>query len=150
MVKVDCDPAQVIVNHASFRVRLAQSPRPARAFADTLRVPAVAGAVEPRGRRRAPVVWTGRSAPGDAGATGLLQAVRNSTATADRYDTGATQVIPRVDLDHGPSFDGSSYDGPDTAPTGCERAKSRSGSASAHGCRELSHFTMEPRSPPSK
>ncbi|EDY48059.1 integral membrane protein [Streptomyces clavuligerus] len=117
MVKVDCDPAQVIVNHASFRVRLAQSPRPARAFADTLRVPAVAGAVEPRGRRRAPVVWTGRSAPGDAGATGLLQAVRNSTATADRYDTGATQVIPRVDLDHGPSFDGSSYDGPDTAPT---------------------------------
>ncbi|MER6916325.1 DoxX family membrane protein [Streptomyces sp. NPDC000594] len=102
MVKVDCDPAQVIVNHASFRVRLAQSPRPARAFADTLRVPAVAGA---GARRRAPVVWTGRTEPGDAGATGLLQAVRNSTATtAERgggYDAGATQVIPRIDLGPG-------------------------------------------------
>ncbi|MGW4205843.1 DoxX family membrane protein, partial [Streptomyces sp. NPDC004726] len=105
MVKVHCDPAQVIVNHASFRVRLAPSPspRPVRAGADTARVPAA-------GRRRAPVVWTGRSAPGDAGATGLLQAVRNNTAlaTAEReyasgygggYDgAGTTQVIPRVGL----------------------------------------------------
>ncbi|WP_406304272.1 DoxX family membrane protein [Streptomyces sp. NBC_00885] len=112
MVKVDCDPAQVIVNHASFRVRLAQSPRPAR-------IPVAGAAV----RRRAPVVWSGRSAPGDVGATGLLQAVRNSTAERDAfgadafdrgaldsggydsggfdggaYDTGATQVIPRLDL----------------------------------------------------
>ncbi|MYZ41124.1 MULTISPECIES: DoxX family protein, partial [unclassified Streptomyces] len=31
------------------------------------------------GRRRAPVVWSGKSAPGDPGATGLLQAVRNSS-----------------------------------------------------------------------
>ncbi|MFD9014571.1 hypothetical protein ACFV0A_36790, partial [Streptomyces sp. NPDC059552] len=35
MVKVPCDPAQVIVNHASFRVRLAPSPsarsKPAKA-----------------------------------------------------------------------------------------------------------------------
>ncbi|MFI6288023.1 DoxX family membrane protein [Streptomyces sp. NPDC051018] len=116
MIKVHCDPAQVIVNHASFRVQLAQSPRPARAQADTARIPAVAAAgAAGRGpapaRRRAPVVWSGRSAPGDAGATGLLQAVRNSTATAtverdtyggsgyDGYDTGGTtQVIPRVDL----------------------------------------------------
>ncbi|MEV0775654.1 DoxX family membrane protein [Streptomyces sp. NPDC050428] len=121
MVKVDCDPAQVIVNHASFRVKLAsnQRPSPARATADTARIPAMSG----RGgaaRRRTPVVWSGRSAPGDLGATGLLQAVRNSSATASGggaalaeapggpYDmgaTGSTQVIPRIDL------------GDDTMPT---------------------------------
>lgn len=105
MIKVDCDPAQVIVNHASFRVRLAQSPRPARSFADTARVPVVGAGVA---RRRAPVVWSGRSAPGDVGATGLLQAVRNTTADRDPYDRdpyehegydpGSTQVIPRVDV----------------------------------------------------
>ncbi|MFE7134958.1 DoxX family membrane protein [Streptomyces sp. NPDC057638] len=103
MIKVDSDPAQVIVNHASFRVQLAQKPRPARALADTARIPVVrAGAPA---RRRPPVVWSGRSAPGDTGATGLLRAVRNSTATAERAahggdprDAGATQVIPRVDL----------------------------------------------------
>ncbi len=103
MVKVDCDPAQVIVNHASFRVQLAQSPRPARALADTARIPAV-GAAGRVVRRRAPVVWSGRSAPGDAGATGLLQAMRNTTAERDSYgggyggyEAGATQVIPRID-----------------------------------------------------
>ncbi|MGW6460726.1 DoxX family membrane protein [Streptomyces sp. NPDC055078] len=114
MLKVDCDPAQVIVNHASFRVQLAQSPRPARAPGGAARVPAGGTALR---RRAAPVVWSGKSAPGDAGATGLLQAVRNSTVTTeDRayernaaggghddygregYDSGATQVIPRVEL----------------------------------------------------
>ncbi|MFF8959385.1 DoxX family membrane protein [Streptomyces sp. NPDC014894] len=102
MIKVDCDPAQVIVNHASFRVQLAQRPRPARAMADTAMIPGAAV------RRRAPVVWSGRSAPGDSGATGLLQAVRNSTATAERdgyapHDAGSTQVIPRVRLPEGAS-----------------------------------------------
>ncbi|MFF8845712.1 DoxX family membrane protein [Streptomyces sp. NPDC015127] len=95
MVKVDCDPAQVIVNHASFRVQLAQSPRPARALADTSRLASVGAGTA---RRRAPVVWSGRSAPGDSGATGLLQAVRNSTLEHDPYNTGATQVMPRIDL----------------------------------------------------
>lgn len=116
MVKVDCDPAQVIVNHASFRVKLASSqrPSPARATADTARIPAMSGGPG-AARRRAPVVWSGRSEPGDLGATGLLQAVRNSSATAalaeapgGPYDTGATgntQVIPRIDL------------GDDTMPT---------------------------------
>ncbi|MEV8365232.1 DoxX family protein [Streptomyces niveus] len=119
MVKVDCDPAQVIVNHASFRVKLASSqrPSPARATADTARIPAMSGGGG-AARRRAPVVWSGRSAPGDLGATGLLQAVRNSSvrgagaALAEvpggPYDTGAsgnTQVIPRIDL------------GDDTMPT---------------------------------
>jgi uncharacterized membrane protein YphA (DoxX/SURF4 family) len=107
MLKVDCDPAQVIVNHASFRVKLASPQRAgtARALTVTARIPAMSGAA----RRRAPVVWSGKSEPGDPGATGLLQAVRNSSAVraggayhdaAGRgYDTGATQVIPRLELD---------------------------------------------------
>ncbi|MDX2395315.1 MULTISPECIES: DoxX family membrane protein [unclassified Streptomyces] len=105
MVKVPCDPAQVIVNHASFRVRLAPSPsarsKPANApgRAPVLGVAAVAAAGATR--RRAPVVWSGRSAPGDAAATGgLLQAVRESGRGHDEYDGGSTQVIPRVDLAH--------------------------------------------------
>ncbi|MGW7417126.1 hypothetical protein ACWGIG_32235, partial [Streptomyces sp. NPDC054863] len=49
MVKVPCDPAQVIVNHASFRVQLApsQSARPsvARGALDrTAMIPALSGA----------------------------------------------------------------------------------------------------------
>src|ERR1044072_2349109 len=77
MVKVPSDPAQIIVNHASFRVQLgastrrAQSPRIARhliADEDTARMPAAGAA----GRRR-PVVWSGRSAPDDTGAHRLLQ-----------------------------------------------------------------------------
>ncbi|QIP85846.1 DoxX family protein [Streptomyces sp. Tu 2975] len=99
MVKVDCDPAQVIVSHASFRVQLARSPRPARAVADTARLAPLAGAGAAGRPRRAPVVWSGRSAPGDSGATGLLQAVRNSTLEHEAYTAGATQVMPRVDLD---------------------------------------------------
>jgi uncharacterized membrane protein YphA (DoxX/SURF4 family) len=97
MVKVDCDPAQVIVSHASFRVQLSQSPRPARALANSARLAPLAGAAP--ARRRAPVVWSGRSAPGDSGATGLLQAVRNSTMEHDAYSAAATQVLPRVALD---------------------------------------------------
>ncbi|MFD9334124.1 DoxX family membrane protein [Streptomyces sp. NPDC060028] len=105
MVKVPCDPAQVIVNHASFRVRLAPSasarPKPAGAPG---RVPALGGALvgaaAGAGRRR-PVVWSGKSAPGDAAATGgLLQAVRDNSRGHDEFDGGATQVIPRIDLAH--------------------------------------------------
>ncbi|MER7465744.1 DoxX family protein [Streptomyces sp. NPDC097981] len=107
MVKVPCDPAQVIVNHASFRVRLAPSPsarsKPVNAPG---RVPVLGGAVVAAGvgRRRAPVVWSGRSAPGDTAAMGgLLQAVREHGRGYDGYDEGdggATQTIPRVDLAH--------------------------------------------------
>lgn len=105
MVKVDSDPAQVIVNHASFRVRLA--PAKAPTFAGNPRVAAFAGAAAAGAAgggapRRRPVVWTGKSAPG---ATGLLQAVRESSvstldpATAGHagLDTGVTQAIPRID-----------------------------------------------------
>ncbi|MFF9626352.1 DoxX family membrane protein [Streptomyces griseosporeus] len=108
MVKVPSDPAQIIVNHASFRVQLgasarrAQSPRIARhlsATDDTARMPAVgAAAGAAAGARRRPVVWSGRSAPDDTGAHRLLQAVRaGSVAHAEPADAGATQVIPRVD-----------------------------------------------------
>ncbi|CAM5543559.1 DoxX family membrane protein OS=Streptomyces tendae OX=1932 GN=GUR47_26140 PE=4 SV=1 [Streptomyces tendae] len=113
MVKVPSDPAQVIVNHASFRVqfgasaRRTQSPRIARhlsATQNTARVPAAPAA----GRRRA-VVWSGRSDPDDTGAHRLLQAVRagaghhtDDPAAEHSGDAGATQVIPRVDLDGGP------------------------------------------------
>ncbi|MFF4400480.1 DoxX family membrane protein [Streptomyces sp. NPDC001480] len=102
MVKVPSDPAQVIVNHASFRVQLGastrrtQSPRIARhpsATADTGRIPAAGAA------RRRPVVWSGRSAPDDTGAHRLLQAVRGGSvrhAEEAVTDAGATQVIPRV------------------------------------------------------
>ncbi|WP_426500178.1 DoxX family membrane protein [Streptomyces sp. D54] len=107
MTKVDSDPAQVIVNHASFRVRLApgQRARLRGAPAETARIPAMSGAGG--GRRRAPVVWSGKSAPGDPGATGLLQAVRNSTAghldaglggaSGGGHGAGATQVIPLLE-----------------------------------------------------
>ncbi|MER8003331.1 DoxX family protein [Streptomyces sp. NPDC095613] len=125
MLKVDCDPAQVIVNHASFRVKLAspQRPGPARPArgargADTARVPALRGAGG-GARRRAPVVWSGKSEPGDPAASGLLQAVRNSSAgfragsqsqaagapsrggsgAALTHEAGATQVIPRIGFD---------------------------------------------------
>lgn len=105
MVKVPCDPAQVIVNHASFRVRLAPSPsarsKPANAPG---RAPVLGGAVVAAAgatRRRAPVVWSGKAAPGDGAAMGgLLQAVREAGRGIDEYDGGATQVIPRIDLAH--------------------------------------------------
>ncbi|MFC9626725.1 DoxX family membrane protein [Streptomyces sp. NPDC056930] len=114
MAKVDCDPAQVIVNHASFRVQLAPAQRPrlrGLAPAGAPRIPAMSGSAGAVRGRRSPVVWSGRSAPGDPGATGLLQAVRNSTAgrPATAYDpysghefdgglgAGGTQVIERLE-----------------------------------------------------
>ncbi|SEE15507.1 Uncharacterized membrane protein YphA, DoxX/SURF4 family [Streptomyces sp. 3213] len=112
MVKVPSDPAQVIVNHASFRVQLGastrtQNPRLARQLStaeDTARMP-VAGAA-----RRRPVVWSGRSAPDDTGAHRLLQAVRGSGVRHGEQpagDAGATQVIPRIaDGGYGGGHDG--------------------------------------------
>ncbi|AZM61528.1 hypothetical protein DMA10_15940 [Streptomyces sp. WAC 01420] len=120
MVKVPSDPAQVIVNHVSFRVQLgasarrAPSPRIARhasAVADTARIPVVTSVGTPGApaARRRPVVWSGRSAPDDTGAHRLLQAVRQHEGVrhADDLftDTGATQVLPRADpgYDDGPA-----------------------------------------------
>ncbi|KOG33946.1 hypothetical protein AQJ84_18880 [Streptomyces resistomycificus] len=118
MVKVPSDPAQIIVNHVSFRVQLgaatrrSQSPRIARHLStdDTTRIPPVGAAVGRPGvtaaARRRPVVWSGRSDPDDTGAHRLLQAVRGGSV---RYgedpvtsaDAGATQVIPRIDANGG-------------------------------------------------
>ncbi|MFB7410417.1 DoxX family membrane protein [Streptomyces sp. NPDC056202] len=111
MVKVDSDPAQVIVNHASFRVRLAPAPQPKIGARTAALSGAGAGA---GGARRRPVVWTGKSSPG---ATGLLQAVRESSVSTLEpsvghggrdgglrgrgghagVDAGSTQAIPRFD-----------------------------------------------------
>ncbi|MFB4194706.1 DoxX family membrane protein [Streptomyces carpaticus] len=81
-VKVPCDPAQVIVNHASFRVELPTS--------------------APPGRRR-PVVLSGAGAAGAAGMSSLL-ATATATAVRERPrprvaepDGLATQVLPRLD-----------------------------------------------------
>ncbi|MFE6776576.1 DoxX family membrane protein [Streptomyces sp. NPDC057702] len=97
MAKVPSDPAQVIVNHASFRVRLA-TPVRSGALAETARLAALAGAgagLRSRpARRRAPVVWSGRTSPGDGAATQLLQAVRQSEASlAATATTGATSTV---------------------------------------------------------
>jgi uncharacterized membrane protein YphA (DoxX/SURF4 family) len=113
MVKVPSDPAHVIVNHASFRVQLAQGPRVSRKFAysgtggssgnafeDTGRVPAMG---MPRARRRA-VVWSGQSE--DTGPMRVLQAAARGAGTgpgqqdepsgAPGRDAGATQVLPHI------------------------------------------------------
>ncbi|MFD5639934.1 DoxX family protein [Streptomyces sp. NPDC127077] len=108
MVKVPSDPAQVIVNHASFRVQLAgasrgQSPRIARHLGSPgAGAPGRAGGAGPAGgaRRRAPVVWSGKSAPDDTGAHRLLQAVRTAGlphgSTGLTPEGGSTQLIPRI------------------------------------------------------
>ncbi|MEU0198465.1 MULTISPECIES: DoxX family protein [unclassified Streptomyces] len=125
MVKVPSDPAQVIVNHASFRVQLGgstrrvQSPRVARhlnATEDTARIPVVTagGAADGATTRRRPVVWSGRSAPDDTGAHRLLQAVRHESvrhADDPASDTGATQVISRVGTGHEGAGTGYAGDG---------------------------------------
>ncbi|MFH8346924.1 DoxX family membrane protein [Streptomyces sp. NPDC018045] len=122
-VKVPCDPAQVIVNHASFRVQLAAPAASSSAMADTARIPVVR---EPAGgRRRAPVVWSGRTEPGGttAATSQLLRAVRNSgrtTVTADRSDDigTTTQVLPRVRIDEEPPRTGAGSDGPASTVVG--------------------------------
>ncbi|MFC7845722.1 DoxX family membrane protein [Streptomyces sp. NPDC001046] len=126
MVKVPSDPAQVIVNHASFRVQLGvstrrvQSPRVARhlnATEDIARVPVATagGAADGATARRRPVVWSGRSAPDDTGAHRLLQAVRHGSvphADESAADTGATRVIDRVGPGYGtPGYQGAGYAG---------------------------------------
>ncbi|MEV4437694.1 DoxX family protein [Streptomyces sp. NPDC049577] len=105
-VKVPSDPAQVSVNHLSFRVQLARPPRAVRQFAvaaDTAQLPTVKSTA----RRRAPVVWSGRTGPGDSASTQLLEAVRESGTAghpaAGGGDAGATQVLPRIAVDDAPT-----------------------------------------------
>ncbi|MEU7641340.1 DoxX family protein [Streptomyces sp. NPDC039016] len=122
-VKVPCDPAQVIVNHASFRVQLA-APVVAGALAETARVPALRGSPP---RRRTPVVWSGRTEPGSAAGatTQLLHAVRDAGVGLDSgpaEDIGTTQVLPRVRLGDTPASTVIGQRGPvddeDTLPRG--------------------------------
>ncbi|MDT0267574.1 DoxX family membrane protein [Streptomyces sp. DSM 44915] len=87
MVKVPCDPAQVVVNHASFRVRLA-TPPPV-----SIVLPGAAGLTGAAGGKRRPLVWSGRSEPGDRAAGSLLQAVR---AAGEPGAALATEVLPRI------------------------------------------------------
>ncbi|WP_143587891.1 DoxX family protein, partial [Streptomyces alboverticillatus] len=106
-VKVPSDPAQVIVNHLSFRVQLARPPRTSRHYAggaDTAQLPTVKSAA----KRRAPLVWSGRTGPDDSASTQLLQAVRDNGTAVPLHtasgggDAGATQVLPRIAVDDGP------------------------------------------------
>lgn len=108
MARVPSDPAQVIVNHASFRVQLGATSARALSLDDTARIPVVprhpATAGAGAGRRKlAPVVWSGHSAPGDPAAGELLRAVRRAGATVGGGGgggepiAGATQVLPRID-----------------------------------------------------
>ncbi|MFH0243771.1 DoxX family protein [Streptomyces sp. HK10] len=116
-VKVPSDPAEVVVNHASFRVRLASPPPRGRVLTGADVPPAVHGAVpvrRPAAGRRAPVVWSGRTEPGDVRATRLLQAVRRASAGADGAvgdETGnaATQVLPRLVPRPAPGPDGGPH-----------------------------------------
>ncbi|MBA0053123.1 DoxX family membrane protein [Streptomyces sp. AJS327] len=99
-VKVPCDPAQVVVAHASFRVRLSTPAPVSPALQDTAPIPTVRPTA---GRRRAPVVWSGRSEPGDAGAGELLRAVRAGavrTTAPEEVEpaAAATRVLPRVEV----------------------------------------------------
>ncbi|MYR43904.1 DoxX family membrane protein [Streptomyces sp. SID5910] len=165
MVKVPSDPAQVIVNHTSFRVQLGasarrtRSPRIARhlsAAHDTARMP-VAGTGVPTPARRRPVVWSGRSDPDDTGAHRLLQAVRAGAGrhaedpVPDITDAGATQVIPRVGEGGRPGY--APYDdfddGPDTQPleaplVGAQRGPLRDGTRLLPAMRTVGSTYDEP------
>lgn len=100
MLKVPSDPAQVIVNHASFRVRLGATSARALSLDETARIPVIPSSVK---RRAAPVVWSGRTEPGDPAAGRLLQAVRHAGAQSGSgrpgpdAPAGSTQLLPRID-----------------------------------------------------
>ncbi|SHN14449.1 DoxX family protein [Actinacidiphila paucisporea] len=100
MARVPSDPAQVIVTHASFRVQLGRTSARSLGLGDASRIAAApqhAGAAGASGRRKlAPVVWSGRTEPGDPLAGELLQAVRRA-GTAEGAPGAATQVLPRID-----------------------------------------------------
>ncbi|MFJ2341645.1 DoxX family protein [Streptomyces antimycoticus] len=95
MAKVPCDPAQVAVNAPSFRVQLS-APVVSSALTNTARLTRVPAP----GRRRPPVVWSGRTRPGgDAAATRLLQAVRYSAeglsdSLSDSLSDGLSDRLP--------------------------------------------------------
>ena len=141
-VKVPSDPAEVVVSHASFRVRLggagaAAGPAPGMsrtgaggaAFEDTEPIPPLAGAGGTAGRRRAPVVWSGRAEPDDTGATKLIQAARTAGAVGGG-DATSTQTLPRVKESAAPARSGV---GPPRGPQPSETQPLLSGVRPARG-----------------
>lgn len=101
MARVPSDPAQVIVNHASFRVQLGVAPARARSLDETAQIPVVTQAQPAGGGRRklSPVVWSGHSTPGDPAAGELLRAVRRAGVGGGEAGGTATQLLPRIDDD---------------------------------------------------
>src|SRR5882757_3724287 len=99
MARIPSDPAQVIVNHASFRVQLGAASGRALGLDETARIPVVPAGVTAGRRRPAPVVWSGSSAPGDPLAGELQEAVRAAGIGlgAGAAAGAATQVLPRID-----------------------------------------------------
>ncbi|MFG1810907.1 DoxX family protein [Streptomyces sp. NPDC049040] len=106
MARVPSDPAQVIVNHASFRVQLGRTSVRSLGLGDITGItaaPHYADAAGAPGRRKlAPVVWSGRTGdpPPAAGAgtpmSDLLRTARGA-GTPDDSSGAATQVLPRID-----------------------------------------------------
>ncbi|MFC4030227.1 DoxX family membrane protein [Streptomyces polygonati] len=93
MARVPSDPAQVIVNHASFRVQLGATSGRALGLDATREIPVVTGGSAAGRRRPAPLVWSGNSAPDDTLAGELMQALRGAGPAGAG---AATQVLPRV------------------------------------------------------
>lgn len=97
MARIPSDPAQVIVNHASFRVQLGAASGRAFGLDETAKIPVVPASVTAGRRRPAPVVWSGNSSPGDPLAGELQQAVRRAGVSTAASAGAATQVLPRID-----------------------------------------------------
>ncbi|MYS23396.1 DoxX family membrane protein [Streptomyces sp. SID4948] len=93
MARVPSDPAQVIVNHASFRVQLGAASGRALGLDATARMPGVPSPAAGGKRRPAPLVWSGPTDPDDTLAGRLMRAVHQAGSPEAG---GATQVLPRV------------------------------------------------------
>ncbi len=126
MVKVPSDPAQVIVNHASFRVqfgasaRAGESARIARhwsATQDTARMPVAgaAGPAAPAAARRRALVWSGRSDRTTPAHTGCSRRCGPEPVTTPR--TRSPTPEPHRSSPASTSTGGApSYDGYDDGP----------------------------------
>ncbi|MET7637262.1 DoxX family membrane protein [Streptomyces sp. NPDC005438] len=116
MAKVPCDPAQVVVNHLSFRVDLS-GPVPSL-FTPAVPVAPVgaplagiAGATTVP-RRRRPVVWSGQGSASEALTGELLQTLPPPLEAEEEDPNSTTMALPRVTLGYPPRSH------LDSAPTG--------------------------------
>lgn len=100
-VKVPSDPAQVIVDTASFRVEFAvPPPLSAKVLAAAVRRPTA----QPTGRRST-VVWSGRTRPGDLTTRRLLQSVSFRTGDGTRPSPRVAPAAPGEAGGGGPASD---------------------------------------------